>query len=152
MAKNIKYFNVSLIKEKAALIEMGEIKAIKSPYDCHKAILNIFNLNQHTQEHMVMLALDTKNNIAGAFTVHVGTVNSSIVHPRDIFQRALLCNATSIVLAHNHPSGSTAPSPEDVEVTKRLLDAGKIIGIELLDHLIIGDDYAYLSLKEKGYI
>ena len=78
-----------------------------------------------------------------------GSLNSSIVHPREIFKRAVLQNAASIIICHNHPSGDPTPSQEDINTTKRIYDAGKILGIELLDHVIIGDN-KYTSLKEKG--
>lgn len=84
-------------------------------------------------------------------TIFIGSLNSSIVHPREIFREAVKRSATSIICAHNHPSGNAAPSPEDIEVTKRLQEAGYIIGIELVDHVIIGD-HQFTSLKEKGYM
>jgi DNA repair protein RadC len=97
-----------------------------------------------------MLSLNTKNKVIALHVVHIGSVNASIVHPRDIFQLAILDNATSIAIAHNHPSGDTTPSEEDINVTNRINEAGKLMGIELLDHIILGD--SYLSLKEKGYL
>ena len=79
-----------------------------------------------------------------------GTVNASLVTPREVFQKALLANAVSIILMHNHPSGDCTASRQDVEITKRLAEAGKIVGVEVLDHIIVGDRYS--SLKEKGYL
>ncbi len=152
MAKNITYYSISLVKEKASRIEFGAINQIKSSVDCHRALQNIFNLSSSTQEKFVMLALDTKNQIAGAFTVHIGTTNSSIVNPKDVFQRAILTNATSIIVCHNHPSGNPQPSPEDILITTRLADCGQLLGVEVLDHIIIGDDNSYVSMKEKGYL
>lgn len=83
--------------------------------------------------------------------MHIGSLNSSIVHPREVLKSALLSNSASIIVAHNHPSDVTDPSPEDIEVTKRLIDAGKIVGVDLLDHLIICTD-SFKSLKESGYL
>jgi DNA repair protein RadC len=103
------------------------------------------------EESMVMITLDTKNNITGLFTVSQGSLNSSIVHPREIYKRAILQNAASIIIAHNHPSGDTTPSQEDIAVTKRISEAGKLLGIELLDHIIVGD-IGFCSLKERGII
>ena len=98
---------------------------------------------------MWLITLDTKNNITGIFTVSTGSLNASIVHPREVFKRAVLQNAASIIICHNHPSGDPTPSQEDINTTKRIYDAGKILGIELLDHIIIGDN-DYISLKERG--
>ena len=84
-------------------------------------------------------------------TVFIGSLNASIVHPREVFKEAFRRSAASIICLHNHPSGDPSPSREDIEVTKRLVECGKIIGIEILDHLIIGE-HKYVSLKEKGYL
>lgn len=148
--KAINYYSLELIKEKSKRFELGSVTQIRSPQDCHRALENIFNLSNSPQEKFVMIALDVKNNIAGAFTVHIGTTNASIVHPKDVFQRAILTNASSIIIAHNHPSGDPTPSPEDIEVTRRLCEAGALLGVEILDHIIIGDNHAYYSLKEHG--
>ena len=97
-----------------------------------------------------MICMNTKNKIIGVFEISHGNANSSIVGVREIFQKALLANAMSIIVMHNHPSGDCTPSREDIEVTKRIVEAGKIIGVEVLDHIIVGDSYC--SLKEKGYL
>jgi DNA repair protein RadC len=97
-----------------------------------------------------MVCVNTKNRVIGVFEISHGTVNSSLVNAREVFQKALLANAVSIILMHNHPSGDVTPSKEDVDVTKKLTEAGKILGVQVLDHLIIGD--SWISLKEKGYI
>ena len=110
----------------------------------------VFKLDCQTDEHFVMLALDTKNKIVGAFTITIGTINSSLVNTRGIFQKALLCNASKIILAHNHPSGNSEPSKEDISVTKNINECGELLGIELLDHIVIGDN-EYTSLKFRGY-
>lgn len=103
------------------------------------------------QEHFVVLYLNSKNEIIHQQTVFVGSLNCSIVHPREIFREGVKRSAASIICAHNHPSGNTNPSPEDIDVTRRLINAGEIMGIECLDHVIIGD-HQFISLKEKGYI
>ncbi|SPU37942.1 DNA repair protein RadC [Lysinibacillus capsici] len=97
-----------------------------------------------------MLFLNIKNQIIHKQTIFIGSLNASIVHPREIFREAVKRSAASIICAHNHPSGVPTPSTEDIEVTKRIVEAGYIIGIELIDHVIIGD-HQYISLKEKGY-
>lgn len=99
---------------------------------------------------LVVLFLNIKNQIIHKQTIFIGSLNASIVHPREIFREAVKRSAASIICAHNHPSGVPTPSSEDIEVTKRIVEAGYIIGIELIDHVIIGD-HQYISLKEKGY-
>lgn len=103
------------------------------------------------KEHFKIAILDTKNQILTIENISVGTLNASIVHPRDVFKIAIKRNANSIILIHNHPSGDTSPSNEDINITNRLIDAGNLIGIKVLDHIIIGDN-KYLSFKEKNLI
>ncbi|MEI5988485.1 JAB domain-containing protein, partial [Dehalobacter restrictus] len=93
----------------------------------------------------------TRNNVLGISPVSVGSLNSSIVHPRECFKDAIRRNTNTIILLHNHPSGDPSPSREDLDITKRLAEGGKILGIEVLDHIIIGDK-KYVSLKEQGII
>jgi len=95
--------------------------------------------------------MNVKNQVLHKQTIFIGSLNASIVHPREIFREAVKRSAASIICAHNHPSGNPSPSPEDIEVTKRIQEAGQIMGIELLDHVIIGD-HQFISLKEKGYM
>ena len=122
---------------------------IRSPEDAAAYLMTDMSTLQ--QEHFVALFLNVKNEVLHKQTVFIGSLNSSIVHPREIFREAVKRSAASIIVAHNHPSGQTAPSPEDIEVTKRLVEAGSIVGIDLLDHVIIGD-HRFISLKEKGYM
>ena len=103
------------------------------------------------KEHFRVVLLDTKNQIIVAEEISVGTLNASIVHPRDVFKAAIKRNANSIILIHNHPSGDPTPSNEDINITNRLLEAGNLIGIRVLDHIIIGDN-KYISFKEKNII
>ena len=98
-----------------------------------------------------MLSLDTKNKVIGVFTISTGSLNASIIHPRDVFQRAILSNAASVILVHNHPSGDPTPSSEDIELTRKLVEAGKLLDIAVLDHVVIGEG-RYESLKERGVI
>lgn len=106
------------------------------------------NLNQ---ENVVALYLNTKNEIIKKDTVFVGSLNSSVAHPREIFNRAISYSAARIILAHNHPSGNVDPSEADLSFTHRMIEAGELLGIEVLDHFIIGEN-CYLSLREKGYV
>lgn len=101
------------------------------------------------QEHLKIVLLDTKNNIINDHTISVGTVNASLINPRELFIHALKNLAVHMIILHNHPSGDPTPSREDISITKRILEASDIIGIKLLDHIIIGDGN-YISLKERG--
>lgn len=122
---------------------------IRSPEDGADYVMEeMRNLNQ---EHLVALFLNTKNQIIHQQTIFIGSLNASIVHPREIFREAVKRSAASIICAHNHPSGDPTPSQEDIHVTRRLVEAGNIMGIHLVDHLIIGDN-TFISLKEKGYL
>ena len=103
------------------------------------------------REHFKIIHLNTKNNIIGVETISIGSLNSSIVHPREVFKSAIIKSSASIICLHNHPSGDTKPSRDDIDITQRLIKAGEIIGIKVLDHLIIGEDN-YLSMKEEGII
>ncbi|KOO46967.1 RadC family protein [Priestia koreensis] len=122
---------------------------IRSPEDGANYLME--ELRILSQEHFVCLYLNTKNQVLHKQTIFIGSLNSSIVHPREVFKEAFRRSAASIICVHNHPSGDPTPSREDIEVTKRLKECGRIIGIDLLDHLIIGDR-KYISLKEKGYV
>lgn len=147
--KRIVQYKVEIVKDKSGLYEL-ESKKIRSPHDGYVIIEEVLSLSTKTNEHFIMLALNAKNEVIGVHTMHIGNINSSIVCPRSLFQSAFLNNACSIIVAHNHPSNDLTPSQEDIQVTARLVDCGKLLGIELLDHLIIGDK-GFTSLKEKGY-
>jgi DNA repair protein RadC len=95
-------------------------------------------LDDSDREEFVVVALDAKNRVIGTCSVHTGTVCQAVVRAADVFKFAVLCNATAIIVAHNHPSGDTTPSPEDLKLTKHLAKAGEVMGIALLDHLIVG--------------
>ena len=105
----------------------------------------------YSEENLVVLCLSTKNKIICQKLVSKGTLNSSLVHPREVFKQAIHVHAASILILHNHPSGDPTPSTEDTNVTARLKECGKLLGIDLLDHIIIGDG-KYESLKEKGVL
>jgi len=103
------------------------------------------------KEHFVVLHLDSKNRLIGEEIASVGSLDTAIVHPREIFKTAVKRSAASIICAHNHPSGDPTPSFEDIEVTRRLVEAGRILGVEVLDHVVIGEN-CYVSIKEKGWM
>ena len=105
------------------------------------------------REHFVVLMLDQKNKIIGIHTVSIGSLSASVVHPREVFKPAILSNAANILIAHNHPSGQPQPSQEDRVLTVRLAAAGKLLGISVLDHVIIGDGTsAYFSFADEGLL
>ncbi len=140
----------------AACVELGKRLAahnsdqrpvIRCPEDA--ALLLMPHLRHETKEHFRSLLLDTKNRVLKEVTVSVGSLDASVVHPREVFKDAITASAAAILVAHNHPSGDPTPSPEDRQVTARLVEAGKIIGIEVLDHLVLGDG-RWVSLKERG--
>jgi len=122
---------------------------IKSPQDAANYMME--EMRYLAQEHFYALLLNVKNQVLSKELISVGSINSSIVHPREVFKQAIIKNASSLIVLHNHPSGDPTPSREDIEVTKRLSETGKIIGIEILDHIVIGD-LRFVSLKEKGLI
>jgi len=103
------------------------------------------------REQLMVLLLDTRNKLINEFTVSVGTLNSSLAHPRECFKEAVRRSASAVVFAHNHPSGDPSPSAEDIALTRQLAEAGKVMDINVLDHIIIGDG-VYCSMKEKGYM
>jgi DNA repair protein RadC len=139
-------WRTALVKEGAIPVER---KQIRSPVDVFNAVGEY--LADADREYFLTLMLSTKNNITGVNVASIGTLNSSLVHPREVFKAAILANAASVVLVHVHPSGDPTPSAEDLEITKRLVEAGKIIGIEIIDHVVIGDG-CWASLKERGNI
>ena len=139
-----------------AALELGRRFISLAPQD--RAVINspqdVANLLQAEmaaleQEHLRVLLLNTRNQVLRTEEVYVGNVNSSIVRPAEVFRPAVRDNAPSIIIVHNHPSGDPTPSPEDVNITRELVDAGKLLSIELLDHLVIGSGGRYVSLNEK---
>jgi len=126
---------------------------IKCPEDVKKYVNQVLliEMRDYDREHFLVLYLDRKGGVIDKENVSVGGLHSSIVHPREVFKTAVKRSAASIILAHNHPSGDPAPSREDIDITRRLIDAGRIMGIEIIDHVIIGEN-TYCSFKEKGLI
>lgn len=143
--KRVQVVRIQMVKERN---EYYDFKAIRSPEDGYK-ILREF-IGDADREMFVVACLNNKNEIVNLLVVHIGSLNASIVQPREVFKTAILSNAAFIICAHNHPSGHPEPSREDIEMTKRLAEAGRLLGIELLDHIIVGDE-RYFSMKEHGY-
>jgi len=148
-AKAIQILAAVEIGRRIANLNNNDRYVIRSPEDGANFVMN--DMRFLSQEHFVCLYLNTKNQVLHKKTIFIGSLNASIVHPREVFREALKRSAASIIAIHNHPSGDPAPSREDIEVTKRLVECGKMIGIDVLDHLIIGEN-KFVSLKEKGYL
>jgi DNA repair protein RadC len=119
---------------------------------CSENVFELFrDMAKEAKEHFVALHLDSKNNIICYETVSVGSLSASIVHPREVYKAALLSSAAAILFIHNHPSNETGPSQEDIEITHRLRDAGALLGIRVLDHIIIGEK-GYYSFANAGML
>ncbi|KYG91641.1 MULTISPECIES: DNA repair protein RadC [Metasolibacillus] len=146
-AKAVQLLAAIELGRRLAQKEIDSRYTIRSPEDAAAYLMP--EMESLTQENFVALFLNTKNQIIHKQTIFIGSLNASIVHPRELFREAIKRSAASIICAHNHPSGNATPSPEDIDVTQRLQEAGIIIGIELLDHVIIGN-HQYISMKEKG--
>lgn len=148
---------VKAVQIKAAL-ELGrrlacmpaeERVVIRCPEDAVSLVME--DLRSLDKEYFQAILLNTKNQVLARETISIGTLNSSVVHPRELFKIAIRRSAAAVILVHNHPSGDPTPSREDIILTKRLMEAGQIIGIDVLDHLVIGDN-RFTSLKSKGLI
>ena len=146
VAKRINIVSIKMVKESSFLYQTRQIL---SPNDAYEMIKE--KLEGLDREQFIIACLNTKNEPTNISVVAVGTLNKAIVHPREVFKTAILSNAASIMAFHNHPSGETTPSQQDIQLTNRLYEAGELLGIKLLDHLIIGDG-TFISLKEKGYL
>lgn len=126
-----------------------ECPTIRTPRDVADFMMS--EMRHLTQENFVCLYLNTKNHVIGKQTVFVGSLDASIVHPREVYREAIRRSSASLICIHNHPSGDPTPSREDITVTRTLREAGELVGIALLDHVIIGDG-RFVSLKEQGYL
>ena len=133
--------------KRLAAFEPGADKPLKCPQDVAGLLME--EMRYLKKEHMKLVLLNVKCNLISVEEISVGSLNASIVHPREVFNPAIRKSSASIIMVHNHPSGDPAPSSEDISITARIAEAGKLIGIELVDHIIIGDG-KYVSMKEKG--
>lgn len=148
-AKAVQIMAVLELSKRLATLN-GEVKeVIKTPEDVANLVMP--ELRFFTQEVFKLVLLDIKNQVLALPVISKGGLSSSIVHPREVFKEAIKKSAAAVILVHNHPSGIPEPSKDDIKITRRLIDAGNIIGIDVLDHIIIGDGI-YLSMKEKGII
>ncbi|MDP3298366.1 MAG: DNA repair protein RadC [Thermodesulfovibrionia bacterium] len=168
---NIKNLSEASIEELSAIKGIGLAKAaqIKSAFELarrkgdndyakisvksHQDVVKLVRekLKDKKKEHFLILCLDTKNNLKKISTVSTGTLDTNLVHPREVFKEAFQSLASSIILVHNHPSGNPEPSEADIDITKRIMETGKIVGIDVLDHIIVGDNTSF-SFKEKGIV
>ena len=144
LAKRVGIVSLKLVKESSVLYET---RTVSNPYDAYNLIKNF--LIDSDREKFVVACLDTKKQPVNISVVSIGSVNSAIVHPREVFKVAMLSNASKIICFHNHPSGNLKCSKEDENITNRLKECGEILGIELVDHIIIGDNDTYFSFKEN---
>ena len=128
-------------------MERTHADQIRSPADAANLLMPEMSLLE--QEHLRTILLDTKNHVIAVPTIYVGSVNTTMIRVSELFREAIRRNCPAIIVCHNHPSGDPTPSPEDVMVTKQAVEAGKLLDVELLDHLIIGQN-RFVSLKERG--
>ena len=133
--------------KRLAAFEPGADKPLKCPQDVAGLLME--EMRYLKKEHMKLVLLNVKCNLISVEEISVGSLNASIVHPREVFNPAIRKSSASIIMVHNHPSGDPSPSSEDISITARIAEAGKLIGIELVDHIII-EDGKYISMKEKG--
>ena len=140
-------FNVRLVRD--GRVATLEPTIIRRPEDTLPVLEA--ELSELAYERFIALALSTKNHVIAILPVSSGSLNASIVHPRELFQRAILANAASIIVCHNHPSGDPTPSPEDIALTRKLVEAGQLLDIPILDHVILGYG-KYSSFKEMGLL
>ena len=124
-------------------------KTVLSAEDVYKLVKS--KLKNYTKEHFFVLSFDTRSKFLGMDEISIGTLNANLVHPRETFEAAIHRHSAQVIIVHNHPSGNTEPSKEDLEVTRKLVESGKILGIEVTDHVIVSKD-SFVSLKERGAI
>lgn len=141
--KRINIVSIQMVKESSLRYQY---RKISSPSDVKFLVMDL--IADKDREHFGVICLDTKNQPTNIMMASIGTLNSSMVHPREVFKTAILSNSASVILFHNHPSGNAEPSKTDLEITKRLTEAGELLGINVIDHVIVGDE-EFLSMKEK---
>lgn len=155
---NVVTYNICLNEDRTPAIfccsrkEYHQAECLNDPEKVADFMWSYLNMRMPAEEYLYLLAMDTKNVLIGIFEVSHGNVNTGFLGPREIFIRSLLCGAVGIILVHNHPSGDPSPSKEDLAVTNRIACCGELLGVKLLDHVIIGGDRQYRSLKEERLI
>ncbi|MFD0589407.1 JAB domain-containing protein [Paenibacillus sp. GCM10027627] len=144
--KRLNVVSLKMIRERTLAYRTNQIRKPQDAFELAKAFIG-----DEDREHCILICLDTKNKVTAIQTIAIGSLNTAIVHPREVFKAAILSNSASIIMCHNHPSGDTAASLEDKEISIRIKSAGELIGIELLDSVIVSDSH-YFSMKEQGLI
>lgn len=124
-------------------------KQYSNPEAAFKLFRSCMEFLDEEREHFLMMSLDTKNNLKAVHIISIGSLNANIVHPREVFYFAIQDRAAAIIVGHNHPSGDPAPTQNDIDITRKLAESGKILGIEVYDHVVYGDTRFY-SMKEEG--
>ena len=145
---NIQKFSLRIVKESGGRYDID--KYVGNPFQARDLFVEVVELDRRAEEVFAIATLDVKNKVTGVFEVSTGTLTSSLVTPREVFKRAILQNAAGIVLAHNHPSGVADASSDDISITKKLQKAGKIMGINVVDHIIIGSRDNFISMQEEN--
>lgn len=148
-AKATQLLALSELSKRFKSFKSGDEIKIKQPQDAVEYVME--PMRYLKKECLKVIMLNTKNIVIKSVDISIGSLNSSIVHPREVFVEAIKCSSASIIVCHNHPSGDPTPSKEDIGITNRLQECGKLIGIDVLDHIIIGNG-TYISLKEKGVL
>jgi len=146
ISKRVDIVSIKQVKEASFLYEDRKISGPESAERLFRRFIGELD-----REKFIVAALNTKNEVNSIEIVSIGSLNASIVSPREVFKSAILSNAASIIVCHNHPSGHIEPSKEDLSITVRLVEAGLLLGIPVIDHIIIGDDTTY-SFKDKGQL
>ncbi|ADO78162.1 JAB domain-containing protein [Halanaerobium praevalens] len=147
---NIQKYSLRVVKEKGGRYDLK--RKIRNLENVKDVFIEVLDLDKRAEEVFAIITLDSKAQITGVFEVSIGTLSSSLVSPREVFKRAILQNASAILVGHNHPSFVPEPSSDDIKITKILVKAGKIIGIKVIDHIIVGSKDNYVSMQERGFI
>jgi DNA repair protein RadC len=145
-----KVYEIQRIKQVIQEVEGGEQYIVRTPEDGAKVAAQF--IGDEDREVFFVMCLNTKNRVVAIQRCHVGGLNASLVAPREVFKSAILNNSASIIVSHQHPSQDITPSREDIDVTKRLVEDGKVLGIEVLDHIVVNASADYYSMKEKGHL
>jgi len=145
MSYRLPVFKIQAIRESSST---ADYRRVESPFAAAE-ILRAY-LNGADREHCVALLLDNRHQVIGIHTVSIGTLNASLVHPREVFKAAIVVGSAAIILGHNHPSGDPTPSTEDLALTSRMKQAGELLGIPVLDHVVIGEEQRFTSLTQNG--
>ncbi|WP_082804736.1 JAB domain-containing protein [Rossellomorea vietnamensis] len=145
-----KVYEVVSIKQVIKEVEATDTFVVRSPQDAADVAAHF--IGDEDREVLFVMCLNTKNRIVAVHRCHVGGLNASIVMPREVFKSAILNNSASIIVSHQHPSQDVTPSREDIDVTRRLVECGRILGIDVLDHVIVNASAEFYSMKEKGHL